>query len=104
MSVTKIPLPDSLTTELEADVYRAVKAVQDATPENLTTEIEQQVYRAIVAAGGRRPPPPKPVPGSFNTGSPGVWGGGGGRGGGGGGGAARLALASSGAVLMRITT
>lgn len=52
MSVTKIPLPDSLTTELEADVYRAVKAVQDATPENLTTEIEQQVYRAIVAAGG----------------------------------------------------
>ena len=52
MSVTKSPLPDSLTTELEADVYRAVKAVQDATPENLTTEIEQQVYRAIVAAGG----------------------------------------------------
>ena len=52
MSVTKIPLPDSLTTELEADVYRAVKAVQDATPENLTTEIEKQVYNAVLAAGG----------------------------------------------------
>lgn len=47
-----IPVPDSLTTELEADVYRAVKAVQEASPEELFTEIEKQVYNAVLAAGG----------------------------------------------------
>lgn len=47
-----IPVPDSLTTELEADVYRAVKAVQEASPEALFTEIEKQVYNAVLAAGG----------------------------------------------------
>lgn len=48
----RIPVPDSLTTELEADVYRAVKAVQEASPEALFTEIEKQVYNAVLAAGG----------------------------------------------------
>lgn len=48
----RIPVPDSLTTELEADVYRAVKATQEDTPEALFTEIEKQVYNAVLAAGG----------------------------------------------------
>ena len=46
------PLPENLNTELEADVYRAIKAMQDSTPESLFTEIERQVYNAIQAAGG----------------------------------------------------
>ena len=46
------PLPENLNTELEANVYRAIKAAQDSTPEALFTEIEKQVYNAIQAAGG----------------------------------------------------
>ena len=46
------PLPENLNTELEADVYRAVRAARDSAPENLFTEIEKQVYNAIQAAGG----------------------------------------------------
>lgn len=46
------PLPENLNTELEADVYRAVRAARDSAPENLFTEIEKQVYNAVQAAGG----------------------------------------------------
>lgn len=46
------PLPENLNTELEADVYRAVRAARDSVPENLFTEIEKQVYNAVQAAGG----------------------------------------------------